>query len=46
VHIEAANALPFLLCLLWILMVSVRLAIQRTPKVAPHAAPGAVQVAV
>jgi hypothetical protein len=32
VHVEAANALPFLVCMLWILAVSVRLAIQRTPR--------------
>jgi hypothetical protein len=39
VHILAANALPFLLCLLWILVVSVRLAVQRTSRVAAEPAP-------
>jgi hypothetical protein len=39
VHIEAANALPFLFCMLWILVVSVRLTIQRTPKPALQATP-------
>jgi hypothetical protein len=46
VHIVSANALPFLVCVLWILVVSVRLATQRTPKVAPQAAPDAVPVAM
>ena len=45
VHVEAANALPFLVCMLWILAVSVRLAIQRAPKPALQAAPDAVPVA-
>ena len=45
VHVDGANALPFLVCVLWILAVSVRLAIQRTPKVAPQATPDAVPVA-
>ena len=39
VHVLAANALPFLLCLLWILLVSVRLAVQRTSPVAAEPAP-------
>lgn len=30
VHILGANALPFMLCLLWMLAVSVRLGIRRT----------------
>jgi hypothetical protein len=39
VHVLAANALLFLLCLLWILLVSVRLAVQRTSPVAAEPAP-------
>jgi hypothetical protein len=47
VHVSDANALPFLVCLLWILLVSVRLAIRRTAREAPQAAsPGAVAVAM
>jgi hypothetical protein len=45
-HVLDANALPFLVCLLWILVVSVRLGIQRTSKAAAQAAPDAVPVAV
>jgi hypothetical protein len=44
VHVMGANALPFLLCLLWILVVSVRLGIQRTSRLASPAAPEAVPV--
>jgi hypothetical protein len=44
VHLDTANALPFLVCLLWILTVSVRLAIWRTPKPAPQEASDAVPV--
>jgi hypothetical protein len=39
VHVLTANALPFLLCLLWILLVSVRLAVQRTSRMAAEPAP-------
>jgi hypothetical protein len=39
VHVLAANALLFLLCLLWILLVSVRLAVQRPSRVAAESAP-------
>jgi hypothetical protein len=46
VHLDTANALPFMVCMLWILAVSVRLAIQRTPKPAPQVAPDAVPAAV
>jgi hypothetical protein len=45
VHVLTANALPFLLCLLWILLVSLRLAVQRTSRVAepaPDLAPASV----
>jgi hypothetical protein len=37
VHVLTASALPFLLCLLWILLVSIRLAVQRTSRVAEPA---------
>jgi len=46
VHVLAANALPFLVCLLWILAVSVRLGIQRTSGVPAEATPDAVPAAV
>jgi hypothetical protein len=46
VHVLAANALPFLLCLLWILLVSVRLAVQRTSRMAAEPAPDAQPVRV
>jgi hypothetical protein len=46
VHVLTANALPFLLCLLWILVVSVRLGVQRTSRVPAEAAPDAVPAAV
>ncbi|MEV6489433.1 hypothetical protein AB0M20_12505 [Actinoplanes sp. NPDC051633] len=39
VHLDAGNPLPFLACLLWILVISVRLAIHRVPRVAPPATP-------
>ena len=39
VHVLTANALPFLLCLLWILLVSVRLAVQRSSRVAAEPTP-------
>jgi hypothetical protein len=39
VHVLTANALLFLLCLLWVLLVSVRLAVQRTSRVAAEPAP-------
>ena len=44
-HVMGANALPFLLCLLWILAVSVRLGIQRTSQPV-SAAPDSVPVGV
>jgi Domain of unknown function (DUF4386) len=43
VQVLAANPLPFLFCLLWILLVSVRLGVQRKPRVAPSAPADAVQ---
>jgi hypothetical protein len=46
VHVLTANALPFLICLLWILVVSVRLGVQRTSRVPAQAAPDAVPAAV
>ncbi len=46
VHVLAANPLPFLFCLLWILAVSVRLGIQRIPQAVPAAAPDVEPVAV
>ena len=46
VHVLTANALPFLICLLWILVVSVRLGVQRSSRVAAQAAPDAVRAAV
>jgi hypothetical protein len=46
VHVLAANALPFLACLLWILAVSVRLAVQRASRVPAEAAPEPVPAAV
>jgi hypothetical protein len=46
VHVLTASALPFLVCLLWILVVSVRLGVQRASRVAAEAAPGAVPAAV
>jgi hypothetical protein len=46
VHVLAANALPFLACLLWILAVSVRLGVQRASRVPAEAAPDAVPAAV
>ena len=45
VHLDTANALPFLVCMLWILVVSVRLAIWRTPRPASQVAPDTVPVA-
>ena len=39
-HVLAANALPFLFCLLWILVVSVRLGVQRTSRVRGGAGTG------
>jgi hypothetical protein len=39
VHVLAANPLPFLFCLLWILLVSVRLAAQRASRAAPAVTP-------
>ncbi len=44
VHVMGANALPFLFCLLWILLVSVRLGIRRTSRLASPAVPDAVPV--
>lgn len=46
VHVYAGNPLPFLLCLLWILLVSVRLAAHRAPRATPAAAPDPVPVGV
>jgi hypothetical protein len=46
VHVLTANAVPFLLCLLWILLVSVRLAVRRTSRVAAESAPDAVPASV
>jgi hypothetical protein len=46
VHVLAANPLPFLFGQLWILLVSVRLAVKRTAPVAPSAAPDPVPVPV
>jgi hypothetical protein len=46
VHALAANALPLLVCLLWILAVSVRLAVQRTAPVAPSVTSDAAPAAV
>ena len=46
VKATAGVALPFLVCLLWILAVSVRLGIQRTPKATAQAAPYAISVPV
>jgi hypothetical protein len=44
VHVIGANALPFLLCLLWILLVSVRLGVWHTSRGASPAVPEAVPV--
>ena len=46
VHLDAGNPLPFLVCLLWILAISVRLAIHRTPKVTSQATPIPTPVAI
>ncbi len=46
VHVLDANALPFLVCLLWILVASVRLGVQRTSRAAPEPTPDAVPLAV
>jgi hypothetical protein len=46
VHVLTASALPFLICLLWILAVSVRLGVQRASRVPAEAAPDAVPAAV
>ena len=46
VHVLAASALPFLICLLWILAVSVRLGVQRASRVPAETAPDAVPAAV
>ncbi len=46
VHLLAANPLPFLFCLLWILAVSVRLVFQRTARPADVVAPDADVAAV
>jgi hypothetical protein len=46
VHVLAANVLPFLVCLLWILAVSVRLGVQRTSRMPAEATPEPVPAAV
>jgi hypothetical protein len=46
VHVLSGNPLPFLLCLLWILLVSVRLGAQRTARSAEILTPAAVGVEV
>jgi hypothetical protein len=46
VHVLVASALPFLVCLLWILAVSVRLGVQRASRVPAEAAPETVPAAV
>jgi hypothetical protein len=45
-QVLAANPLPFLFCLLWILLVSVRLGVQRKPRVAQSAPADAVPAVV
>jgi hypothetical protein len=46
VHVLTANVLPFLVCLLWILAVSVRLGVQRTSRMPAEATPEPVPAAV
>jgi hypothetical protein len=46
VQVLTASALPFLICLLWILVVSVRLGVQRASRVPAEAAPDAAPAAV
>lgn len=46
VHVLGGNPVPFLLCLLWILLVSVRLGVQRRPQSAETSEPAPVQVEV
>jgi type IV secretory pathway VirB2 component (pilin) len=46
VHVLTASALPFLICLLWILAVSVRLGVQRASRVPAETAPDAAPAAV
>jgi hypothetical protein len=46
VHAMTATFLPYLLCLLWLLAVSVRLAVQRTARPAPDEASDRVPVPV